>query len=100
MYVNPIERSDDSEAWGKEEKSRDKITRSFCVQGCKHKGKESDDIVQCHFCQMWVHCVCGGEQPDKIIGLWSCHTCRQQPNVIMNLVDKVSTLETTMLQLI
>ena len=100
LYVvkNPVERSDDSEAWVKDKRSREKTHRSFCVQGCKYKGKESDDMVQCHLCQMWVHCACIGEQPDNIIGLWSCHTCRTLPSVIMNFVEKVSTLETTMLQ--
>ena len=83
---------------GKPKRRGEKRTGSFCVQGCKYKGKESDDMVQCLLCNMWVHCACG-EQPDRIIGLWSCHTCRQLPNVIMNLVDKVSTLENTMLQI-
>ena len=81
-------------------KGRGKKTKTtLCVPQCKHKGKETDSTVQCHLCQLWVHCECVGERPETIIGVWSCHVCRQLPSVVMQLVDKVSSLEETVLQL-
>ena len=34
-----------------------------------------------------------------MIGLWSCHTCRQLPGTLVQLVNTVSTLEATLMQL-
>ena len=76
-----------------------KTKTTLCVPQCKHKGKETDCMVQCRLCQLWVHCEYVGERPETIIGVWSCHACRQLPSVVIQLVDKVSSLEETMLQL-
>ena len=32
-----------------------KANTSFCIQQCKHKGRETDSMVQCYLCQPWVH---------------------------------------------
>ena len=40
-----------------------------------------------------------GERPEDIIGLWSCHTCRQLPGTVVQLVNSVSKLEATLMQL-
>ena len=57
-------------------KGRGKKTKTtVCVPQYKHKGKETDSMVQCHLCQLWVHCECVGERPETIIGVWSCHVC-------------------------
>ena len=56
-------------------------------------------MVQCHLCQLWVHYECVGEQPETIIGVWNGYSCRQVQRFVKQLVDKVSNLEETMLQL-
>ena len=76
-----------------------KANTSFCIQQCKHKGRETDSMVQCHLCQLWVHYECVGERPEDIIGLWICHTCRQLPGTVVQLVNTVSELEATLMQL-
>ena len=53
-------------------------------------------MVQCQLCQMWVHCECVGEQAEKIVGMWSCLTCRGVPKIINQLTDRLSVLEWTM----
>ena len=74
-----------------------KKKKTLCVPQYKHKGKETDSMLQCHLCQLWVHCECVGERPETIIGVWSCHACSQLPSVVLQLMDKVSSLEETML---
>ena len=76
-----------------------KIKTIICIPQCKHNGNELDGMVQCHLCPVCVHYECVGEQLYSIIGVWGCHACRQLPNVVMQLVDKVSNLEDTMLHL-
>ena len=76
-----------------------KANTSFCVQQCKHNGRETDSMVQCHLCQLWVHYECVGERPETIIGLWSCQTCRKLPATVVQLVNTVAKLEATLMQL-
>ena len=45
------------------------------------------------------HYECVGEQPEEIIGLWSCQTCRQLPATVVQLVNTVSKLEATLMKL-
>ena len=56
-------------------------------------------MVQCHLCQLWVHYENVGERPEDIIGLGSCHTCRQLPGTVVQLVNTVSKLKATLMQL-
>ena len=40
-----------------------------------------------------------GERLEEIIGLWSCQTCRKLPATVVQLVNTVSKLEATLVQL-
>ena len=27
----------------------------YCVQNCLHSGKSTNELIQCHLCQSWIH---------------------------------------------
>ena len=71
---------------------------SFCVPQCKHKGRKTDSMMQCHLCQLWVHYECIGEERDEAVGLWSCHHAKQC-RVLSATGEHLSKLEATLIQL-
>ena len=52
-------------------------SEEYCItKGCKHKRKDTDDMLRCMLCCTWFHHVCVGLDPSKIDGAWSCPACR------------------------
>ena len=45
---------------------------TYCVQNCLHSGKSSNELIQCHLCQSWIHPECVGEDGKDIVGIWAC----------------------------
>ena len=65
----------------------------YCVQNCLHSGKSTNELLQCHLCQSWIHPECVGEDGKDIVGIWTCTPCRQLPVLVSRLLEKTSALE-------
>ena len=65
----------------------------YCIQNCLHSGKPTNELIQCHMCQSWIHPECVGEDGKDIVGIWTCTSCRQLPVLVSRLLDKTSALE-------
>ena len=54
---------------GRRKASKAKSDGLYCVPTCILNGGESDSMVQCHMCQMWVHPECVGEIDKEIVSI-------------------------------
>ena len=71
----------------------------YCVHNCKLRGDGSGTMIQCHFCQTWVHPECVGEVDAEIVGIWTCKSCRVMPNAVERLLEKMSAIEQLVMKL-
>ncbi len=95
--LSPTTSSPDSPDASKQatKKQKSRVKKKLCVSTCKFQGKDTDHMVQCHLCQLWVHFKCVGEKEQEVIGLWCCHMCRNIGKAINSLHEKVSVLDNT-----
>ena len=86
-------------------RTRRKASRSkdddnqYCVKSCKHNGNSEGSMVQCHFCQTWVHLECVGENDTEVVGIWTCKSSRIMPSMVERLLEKMSSLEELVMKL-
>ena len=66
--------------------------RAQCVEKCKNKGKDSQDMIRCCLCNVWFHCVCVGEDPTTT-GVWNCDECRQTSSILHTLAQDVLSIK-------
>ena len=65
----------------------------YCVADCIHGGKFVGNMVQCHLCQIWVHCDCVGVADADLEGIWSCSSCQILSSVVTDMFAHVKALE-------
>ena len=52
----------------------------LCMPGWKKGRDQSDNVIQCHVCQVWTHYECIDEDEADIVGIWTCNQCRKMPD--------------------
>ena len=59
---------------------------------------QSENLIQCHACQTWVHYECIVEGEEDIVGIWTCrpNACRKMPTMVLQLIDMVAKLRDSM----
>ena len=72
----------------------------YCTTICIHVGKNHSKLVQCHFCQGWIHPQCVGKDDKDIVGIWTGTTCRVMPTHVHGLLDRMAALEALMARLV
>ncbi len=67
----------------------------LCIDGCKHRAnkKGSEQTVQCHQCQHWIHPSCVEEKDEDIINIWTCPSCRVTPSLTRIIYDMLITMQ-------
>jgi hypothetical protein len=53
---------------------------------CKGTGKSS--LIQCSWCQMWLHVTCVNLFEKETIGFWVCPTCRELPRTVLKISEQ------------
>ena len=71
----------------------------LCVANCRHGGRCTTALVQCHLCQTWAHYDCVGENEHDIVGIRACRTCRSLPTTVTGVLTIVTTLQATITEL-
>ena len=66
---------------------------AYCVPACKHDRKEGTaSMTRCCQCMTWYHMSCLDEDEEEGEAYWTCHICRQLPDKVNALCDKVNNL--------
>jgi hypothetical protein len=58
---------------------------------CKGTGKSS--LIQCSWCQMWLHVTCVNLSEKETIGFLVCPTCRELPRTVIRKLYFVDEVE-------
>ena len=91
-------------AGGKPGKKKTKKTKQrdgeWCLPDCTLNRKHSDDMIECHLCQIWVHYHCITEAEEDIVGIWCCNACRKLSYNVSILCNKINDLQRDMATLI
>lgn len=78
---------------GKSSKFLKKTNNEFnsdvqCI--CKGTGKSS--LIQCSWCQMWLHVTCVNLSEKETIGFWVCPTCRELPRTVLKISEQLDAV--------
>ena len=57
---------------------------------CKGTGKSS--LIQCSWCQMWLHVTCVNLSEKETIGFWVCPTCRELPRTVLKISEQLDAV--------
>ena len=79
---------------------QDNNEKLFCLPSCKYERKRKHKnktllLTGCSFCMRWHHDDCIGKK-DTEFTMWHCPSCRNMPNLLVQMLQKVDTLSTTM----
>jgi hypothetical protein len=57
---------------------------------CKGTGKSS--LIQCSWCQMWLHVTCVNLSEKETIGFLVCPTCRELPRTVIKTSEELDAV--------